>query len=104
MDLTPGRPNIPGIFTKMSIAVMVTVRGLPRWGLKPDQPPGSLCALLVQEKNIILEEGNQPYPRFPKCNMFVSHKYLNGWHFTNTFCRRGEERNRWRRRGWGHRK
>ena len=27
---------------------------------------------------MILEEGNQPYTRCPQCDMFVSHKSLNG--------------------------
>ena len=28
---------------------------------------------------VILEEDNQPYPNFPKCDMFVYHKALNVW-------------------------
>ena len=43
---------------------------------------------------MILEEGNRPYPRYPKCDMFVSHKALNGQHLTTAFLRRGEERKR----------
>ena len=39
-------------------------------------------------------EGNQPYPRFPKCDMFVSHKALNGQYLTRAFCRNVEERKR----------
>ena len=43
---------------------------------------------------VILEERNQPYPRCPKCDMFVSHKVLNGLHLAADFCQRGEERKR----------
>ena len=34
---------------------------------------------------VILEEGNQPYPRCPQCDMFVSHKALNVRHLTTDF-------------------
>ena len=50
----------------------------------------------VQDKILILEEGNRPHPRYPKCNMFVLHKALNGQHLATDICRRGEER-KWRR-------
>ena len=43
---------------------------------------------------VILEEGNRPYHRCPKCDMFVSHKALNGRHLATAFCCRGEERKR----------
>ena len=45
---------------------------------------------------MILEEGNQPYPRFSQCDMFVSHKALNICNLMTKFCRRGEERKRHR--------
>ena len=48
----------------------------------------------VRETIVILEEGNRPYPRFPKCVMFMSHKAFNGRHLSTDFCRRGEERKR----------
>ena len=47
-------------------------------------------------KIFILDEGNQPYPRFTKCDMFVSHKSLNGRHLVKFFFQRGEERKRCR--------
>ena len=50
----------------------------------------------VRDKIVILEEGNQPYPRCPKCDIFVSYKALNGRHLATDFYHRGEER-RWRR-------
>ena len=43
---------------------------------------------------VILEEGNRPYPRLPQCDMFVSHRSLNGRHLTTDFCRQGAERKR----------
>ena len=43
---------------------------------------------------MILEEGNQTYPRCPKCDMFFSHKTLNDWHRATAFCRKGEESKR----------
>ena len=45
----------------------------------------------VRDTIVILAEGNQPYSRCLKCDMFVSHKALNGQHLTVAFCRRGEE-------------
>ena len=45
---------------------------------------------------MILEEVNQPYPRCPKCDMFVFHKALNGPHLATAFFCRGEENN-WQR-------
>ena len=41
---------------------------------------------------VILEKGDRPYPRCPKCDMFVSHKALNRPHLTTAFFRQGEER------------
>ena len=43
----------------------------------------------MQDTIVILEEGNQTYPLCPKCDMFVSHKDLNGWHLVMSFCCRG---------------
>ena len=45
---------------------------------------------------VILEEGNRPYPRCPKCVMFMSHKAFNVRHLATDSCRRGEERKRCR--------
>ena len=45
---------------------------------------------------MILEEGNQPYPRCPQCDMFVLNKSLNSRHMTTVFCQRGAERKRQR--------
>ena len=47
--------------------------------------------LHVQDTFVILEDGNRPYPRCPKCDMCVFHKALNGRHLTMSFLRRGEE-------------
>ena len=43
---------------------------------------------------VILEEGRQPYHRYTKCDMFVSHKSLNGRNLAIAFFCRGEERKR----------
>ena len=43
---------------------------------------------------MILEEGNQPYPMCLHCDMFVSHKVLNGRHLTTDLCIWGAERKR----------
>ena len=51
----------------------------------------AMCGTIV-----ILEEGNRPYPRCPKCVIFMSHKALNSRHLATAFCRRGEERKRCR--------
>ena len=48
----------------------------------------------AQETIMIPEGGNQPYPRCPKCDMFVWYKALNSRRLTAAFCRWGEERNR----------
>ena len=42
----------------------------------------------IQERIVILEEGNQPYPRYPKCDVFVFQWDLNGQHHsTDIFLR-----------------
>ena len=46
----------------------------------------------VQENIVILEEGNQPYPRCPQCDMFVAQKSLNGRHLATDSSQRGMER------------
>ena len=38
---------------------------------------------------MILEEGNRPYPRCPKRDMFVSHKALISWLLAKAFFHRG---------------
>ena len=43
---------------------------------------------------IILEEGNLPHPRCPRCDMLVSCKSLNGRHVTTAQCTKGVERKR----------
>ena len=35
---------------------------------------------------VILEEGKQPYPRCPRCDMLVSNKALNDQHLTTILC------------------
>ena len=37
-----GGPNLPGLFPEMSVAAPVPDRGVPGWGIKSDQPPGSI--------------------------------------------------------------
>ena len=49
-----------------------------------------------QDTIVILEEDNRPYPWCPQCDMFVSHKALNGQHRTTSFFQRVAER-KWRR-------
>ena len=46
----------------------------------------------MQDKIVILEEGNQTYPRCPQCDMFVLQKSLNGQELATVFCQRGSER------------
>ena len=43
---------------------------------------------------VILEEGNLPLPRCPRCNLQVSRKALNGCHLGTSQCRTGTERKR----------
>ena len=41
---------------------------------------------------VILEEGNLPLPRCPRCDLQVSRKALNGRHLGTSQCRTGMER------------
>ena len=43
---------------------------------------------------MILEEGNQTELLYPKCDMFVSHKAINGRNIAIDFCCR-EEKRKW---------
>ena len=43
---------------------------------------------------IILEEGNFPHPRCPRCDMLVPWRSLNGRHKSTAMCRSGAERKR----------
>ena len=84
---------LPGLSPQTSVADMVPHRGLDGWGFKSNQPPGSYFAHIhMRETIVILEEGNRPYPRCPKCKFFVSHEALNGRHLAADFCHRGEHR------------
>ena len=50
----------------------------------------------VRDIVIILEEGNLPHPRCPRCNMLVPWRALNGRHHATAQCANGAERNRCR--------
>ena len=39
----------------------------------------------------ILEDGNQPHPWYPHCDMFVPQESLNRMHPNSAICRRGTE-------------
>ena len=41
---------------------------------------------------VMLEEGNLPLPRCPRCNLQVSRKALNGRHLGTLQCKKGAER------------
>ena len=44
---------------------------------------------------VILEEGNQPYPRCPQCDIFLSQKALNGQNLSKDFFLQVTERKRY---------
>ena len=46
----------------------------------------------VHDTVVILEEGNLPLPRCPRCNLQVSRKALNERHLETNQCRKGAER------------
>ena len=48
----------------------------------------------VQDTVVMLEEGNLPHPRCPRCDMQVPGKALNGLHLGTTQCTKGAERMR----------
>ena len=41
---------------------------------------------------VILEEGNFPLPRYPRCDLQVSRKALNGRHLETNQCKTGADR------------
>ena len=43
---------------------------------------------------IIMEEVNLPYPRCPRCDMFVPCRALNGRHKNTEMCRSGADKKR----------
>ena len=45
----------------------------------------------VHDTVVILEEGNLPLPRCPRCDLQVSRKALNGRHLGTSQCRMGTE-------------
>ena len=48
----------------------------------------------VHDIVLMLEEGNLPLPRFPRCDLQVSRKALNGRHLGTIQCRQGTDRKR----------
>ena len=50
----------------------------------------------VHNTVVILEEGNLPLPRCPRCDLQVFRKALNGRHLETSQCRTGTERKRQR--------
>ena len=48
----------------------------------------------VHDTVVILEEGNLPLPRCPRCDLQISRKALNGRHLGTSQCRTGTERKR----------
>ena len=57
----------------------------------------------VQNTVVMLEKGNPPLPRCPRCDLQFSRKALNGRHLGNSQCRTGrnEKGDGWRRRRCG---
>ena len=41
-----------------------------------------------------MEEGNPPHPRFPRCDMLVPWRAINGEHLATAQCIKGAERKR----------
>ena len=48
----------------------------------------------VHDTMVILDEGNLPLPRCPRCDLQVSSKALNGRHLGTSQCKTGTERKR----------
>ena len=48
----------------------------------------------VHDNVVMLEEGNLPLPRFPRCDLQLSRKALNGLHLGTLQCQNGAERKR----------
>ena len=48
----------------------------------------------VQNTVVMLEEGSLPLPWFPRCDLLVSRKVLNGRHLGTIHCRMETERKR----------
>ena len=48
----------------------------------------------VQDTLVMLEEGNLPHPRCPRCNLQVPRKVLNGRHMGTAQYKKGAERKR----------
>ena len=48
----------------------------------------------VHDTVVMLEEGNPPLPRCPRCDLQVSRKALNGRHLGTLQCQKGAERKR----------
>ena len=48
----------------------------------------------VQDTVLMLEKGNLPHPRCPRCDMRVPRKALNGRHLGTAQCVKGAERKR----------
>ena len=48
----------------------------------------------VHDTVVMLEEGNLPLPRCPRCDLQVPRKALNGSHMGTEQCKKGEERKR----------
>ena len=45
----------------------------------------------AQDTVVILEEGNLPHPRYPRCDLQVPTKALNGHHLGTVQCKKGAE-------------
>ena len=86
-----GGPDLSFLLPKNYDTTTLPVGGMSGLGDKPDQPLGSLCTSPRAGTLVILEEGNQTYPRCPKCDMFVSKWALNDQHHSTYLCRQGKE-------------
>ena len=47
--------------------------------------------LHTKDTPVVLEEGNHPLPRFPKCDIFVTCTAVNGKQQVTEMCNNGEE-------------
>ena len=71
-----------------------TSGGFPGKVRDADSDEGTFLAQTCTGVVIILEEGNLPHPRCPRCDILVPWRSLNGRHKSTAMCRSGAERKR----------
>ena len=81
------------MFPAKAVLMPCPLEGCSGWAETRTDMWVHFCHWNVWATVVILEYGNPTHPRCPQCDMLLPWGSLNGIHWCNAQCKKGEERN-----------